>query len=148
MKKYALALLCFFSIYACAEEDCSNYWLTTSVIGNTLRYDLSKNGTVEPPQVDSIWITNGEEQDVPIIVLFAQSGEAIDISMLDQGLYLLWVRIGNCLHCRQFGKREVSGTMLTSTYAGSNSCADKILRDGQLLIDRNGELFTVDGRKL
>lgn len=87
-----------------ASIDCSGYKMTTSVIYNTLRYDLSNNGYVEPPLVDSAWITDKDTTRY-LIVTHAQSMEAIDISMLDRGYYLLWVRVQDCLYGARFGKQ-------------------------------------------
>ena len=87
-----------------ASIDCSEYKMTTSVVYNTLRYDLSNNGYIDPPFVDSIWITDRDTTNY-LLVSHAQSMEAIDISMLARGYYLLWVRVGDCLYGARFGKQ-------------------------------------------
>ena len=51
-------------------------------------FDISNNGTIEPPYVDSVWILKTEQE--PLRKLDAQSGDTIDVSSLEkQGHYIL-----------------------------------------------------------
>lgn len=126
-----------------AEQDCTTYHVSTSVIGNTLRYDMSRQGTVEPPYVDSISIT--DETDSILLVSNVQSGEEIDISEFERGYYILWVRIKECLLARRFGKSTGDVTIVGETKEEKPHPIKTILRDGQILILRGDRTYTLTG---
>ena len=74
--------------------------MTVYIRGNYVYYDLSNNGTIEAPHVDSVWITRGEDQSTVKATSYAQSGEPVyDISTLDGGHYILWIKayLADCL---------------------------------------------------
>lgn len=127
-----------------ASIDCSEYKMTTSVVYNTLRYDLSNNGYIDPPFVDSIWITDRDTTNY-LLVSHAQSMEAIDISMLARGYYLLWVRVGECLYGARFGKQTYAEAL---DDIPAEAPTRKILREGQLLIQHNEKTYNAEGVKL
>lgn len=118
--------------------------MTTSVVYNTLRYDLSNTGYIDPPFVDSIWITDRDTTNY-LLVSHAQSMEAIDISMLARGYYLLWVRVGDCLYGARFGKQTYAEALDDIL---AEAPARKILREGQLLIQHNEKTYNAEGVKL
>lgn len=82
-------------------------YMTTSVIGNTLRYDLSRNGTIDLSwvTVSSVLITDAMGHTLlnPGIV---NSGAPINISSLSRGYYLLSVVANGHVYTRQFAKRS------------------------------------------
>ena len=79
---------------SCAEYRHIN--LSISSTGDTIvRYDISNRGTIDPPHVDSVWITNNK--DAVMLTGHAQSGEPIDVSSFPDGTYYLWIQIGDCV---------------------------------------------------
>ena len=81
-------------------------YMSVSVIGSTLRYDLSRNGTID---ISDVTITSIRIADImgntvltPGIV---GSGEPIDISSLASGYYILWVEANGHTYTRTFAKR-------------------------------------------
>ena len=79
---------------SCAEYRHIN--LSVSNTGDTIvRYDISNNGTIAPPHVDSVWIT--ENKDAVVFTGHVQSGEPIDVSSFQNGTYYLWIQIGDCV---------------------------------------------------
>ena len=84
---------------------CADYrHITLAVIvyaNGTIRYDVSNNGKITPPYVDSVWITNTANKSV-VFTGHAQSKETIDISFLTRGYYALWIQMGDCVMGRVF----------------------------------------------
>ena len=80
-----------------AEEDadCAQYGadLHCNSWKGVLTYGLSRNGTVTPPHVDSVWVTGPESSESVVLISHAQSQEGIDISFLPAGHYVLNVQI-------------------------------------------------------
>lgn len=148
-KLFVIVLAALFALpcvlYA-AEQDCSTYHVSTSVIGNTLRYDMSRQGTVEPPYVDSIWIT--DKTDSILYVSYVQSGEEIDISEFERGYYILWVRVKECLLARRFGKSTGDVTIVGETKEEKTLPIKTSLRGGQILILRGGHTYTLSGQEV
>ena len=102
---YLLLSLFTTTIIAQVSTDCSVYKMSTSVIRDTLRFDLSQNGTVEVPHVDSVWITTSDLSELLLFRGIIQPREPIDISLFERGYYLLWVQVGDCLYGARFGKQ-------------------------------------------
>ena len=92
------------------SEECYEYQhvnMSVRVFGkSSIIFDLSNNGTIDPPYVDSIWIVNTDQE--PLRKLYAQSRDTIDISFLEtQGHYILSVYIDGCVKSRTFVYRNV-----------------------------------------
>ena len=92
------------------SEECYEYQhvnMSVLVFGkSSIIFDLSNNGTIDPPYVDSIWIVNTDQE--PLRKLYAQSRDTIDISFLEkQGHYILRVYIDGCIKSRTFVYRNV-----------------------------------------
>lgn len=79
--------------------------MTIAINGNTLRYDLSNNGTIDISDVvvSSVKITN--QMGITYINSSAGSGEPIDISSLSRGYYILTVIADGNTYSRMFIKR-------------------------------------------
>jgi hypothetical protein len=93
-----------------SSEECYEYQhvnMSVLVFGkSSIIFDLSNNGTIDPPYVDSIWIVNTDQE--PLRKLYAQSRDTIDISFLEkQGHYILRVYIDGCIKSRTFVYRNV-----------------------------------------
>ena len=115
MKKIIFVLVCLLFCSSTiiaeeipAEQDCSVYNLSASAQNNLLQYDLSRNGTVVPPHVDSAWIVGQDNQTLPLLITNAQSGDYINISKLDRGYYLLGVKVGECQYNKPFFQRQLA----------------------------------------
>ncbi len=81
--------------------------LATSVIGNTLTYDLSNHGYID---ITDVVISSVNIKDVMgnnLISSNAGNGEAIDISSLTRGYYILCVVADGRLYTKQFYKRTM-----------------------------------------
>ena len=92
------------------SEECYEYQhvnMSVVVFGkSSIIFDLSNNGTIDPPYVDSIWIVNTDQE--PLRKLYAQSRDTIDISFLEErGTYILRVYIDGCVKSRIFVYRNV-----------------------------------------
>ena len=92
------------------SEECYEYQhvnMSVLVFGkSSIIFDLSNNGTIDPPYVDSIWIVNTDQE--PLRKLYAQSRDTIDISFLEErGTYILRVYIDGCVKSRTFVYRNV-----------------------------------------
>ena len=92
------------------SEECYEYQhvnMSVVVFGkSSIIFDLSNNGTIDPPYVDSIWIVNTDQE--PLRKLYAQSRDTIDISFLEErGTYILRVYIDGCIKSRTFVYRNV-----------------------------------------
>ena len=92
------------------SEECYEYQhvnMSVVVFGkSSIIFNLSNNGTIDPPYVDSIWIVNTDQE--PLRKLYAQSRDTIDISFLEErGTYILRVYIDGCIKSRTFVYRNV-----------------------------------------
>ena len=146
---YFVLIACFaLPTYAVDDNPCYVYqdiMMTVYFRGNYVYYDLSNNGTIVAPHVDSVWITKGEARSI-VATCHAQSGEPVyDVSSLERDYYILWVQIGECILARLFIARGVSSDISS---AKENISASKILRDGQLFIIRDGVTYTATGQKV
>ncbi|MBR2486232.1 MAG: leucine-rich repeat domain-containing protein, partial [Paludibacteraceae bacterium] len=73
---------------------------------SSMIFDISNNGTIEPPYVDSVWILKTEQE--PLRKLDAQSGDTIDLSFLEENEdYILRVYINGCIKSRTFWHRVI-----------------------------------------
>ena len=94
------------------------------------------------PAADSVWIENENQENV--MVVHALQGEKVDISSLKRGYYVFMVQLGECIGGRVFFKRkDPQQTALDDIPAPSS--ATKILRNGQLYIERDGKMYTIQG---
>ena len=92
------------------SEECEEYKhvnMSVIVFGkSSIIFDLSNNGTIDPPYVDSIWIVNTDQE--PLRKLYAQSRDTIDISFLEErGTYILRVYIDGCRKSSTFVYRPI-----------------------------------------
>lgn len=92
------------------SEECEEYKhvnMSVVVFGkSSIIFDLSNNGTIDPPYVDSIWIVNTDQE--PLRKLYAQSRDTIDISFLEErGTYILRVYIDGCRKSSTFVYRPI-----------------------------------------
>ena len=99
-------------------DPCNEYKhinMTVVNYGNrTIHYDVSNGGTITPPYVDSVWITN-RANDTVVFTGHAQSDELIDISFLTRGYYALWIQIGDC----------IIGKQLTVSWNGTSASCEE-----------------------
>ena len=152
MKRCALlAFFCLFGISCFADYECESDPDFSPICyvrqKNYLVYYISTNNQEYSIPADSVWIVNYPEKETVMENIRANQGEFIDISFLPQGYYICYVRQDECVGGDIFYKYEYTvetpiGDVVTPVLS---PC--KILRNSQLLIDRNGELFTIDGRK-
>ncbi len=130
---------------ACEEYKHINF--SVSLSGSNLRYDQSNNGTIEPPNADSVWIMWHTEDTISVVYTgHAQSGEFIDISAFERGYYVLHVLIGECEMSRMFVYRGRSVTRVQDAVV--NDAAAKILRNGQIYILRGENIYTLHGQQV
>ncbi|MGM9837726.1 MAG: hypothetical protein ACI30A_04465 [Paludibacteraceae bacterium] len=125
-------------------EDYQNLTITVAVDKDNaaISYTLSENGTTTPLHVDSIWLTNNAVHPV-VLTGNAQPGESIDVSFLRKDMYVLWVKIGDCIiDSNTFRLGDTAMDIATPT---DSEAAVKIFRNGQLLIRRNSKTYTLQG---
>ena len=153
MKKLFLFALfaCIFMSQAMANEDpCEEYaqfYYAVSVNWNILKYDLSNNGTTEPPHVDSVWITDANDSIIQVYY-DVQSGDGIDISFLPRGYYLLFIQMGDCVQGRLFIARGAYPSDIDIVSDERTHSATKILRNGQIFILRGDGVYTLQGQEV
>lgn len=107
-----------------------------------ISYTLSDNGTTTPLHVDSIWLTNNAIHPV-VLTGNAQPGESIDVSFLRKDMYVLWVKIGDCII--DSNTFRLGDTAMDIEAPADSETAVKIFRNGQLLIRRNSKTYTLQG---
>ncbi len=113
-----------------------------------LQYDVTNNGTIIPPYVDSVWIAKKKEDEIiEIIQVYynIQSSECINISFLERGYYILYVQMKDCIMGCLFFSRASPADIEPPV---KQTMCNKILRDGQLFIEHHGKTFTILGEKL
>ena len=132
-----------------ACEEYKQIKFSVSVVGTKVRYDLSNNGTLEPPHADSVWITFHTEDTTSVVYTgHAQSGEFIDISSFERGFYGLHVLIGECKMAQSFIFRGRGQTTTLGQEPVVTNTASKILRNGQILILRGDKTYTLQGQQV
>ena len=152
----------FFAIYfsypAKADEDpCEEYaqfYYAISVNRNILKFDLSNNGTTEPPHVDSVWITDTNDSIMQVYydvqsgdeIDIVQSGDEIDIAFLPRGNYFLFIQMGDCIRGILFIARGTYPTDIDDILELHSQTISKFIRNGQLFIRRGDVIYTTDGR--
>ena len=131
-------LLCttYFSWMYSQDTNCGEHHLSTATLYNTLRYDMSENGTVIPPHADSVWIDTPDNPSI-LLISHAQSGDYINISHLERGYYLLHVQVESCVYTKRFGKREKAivrekEISIQNTMVGSHEMLFSIFEKGQI----------------
>lgn len=152
IEKHTVFLLLFvFSIIPMVAENtpCEEYQhinMTCAINRTCLYYDISNNGTITAPYVDSVWITNAENTEEVIMICYAQSGECIDIASLDRGHYIIYVPIDdNCIMARLFIYR---GTPSNIGEISIDSLHAKEYKEGMLLIHSGGKTYTLQGTEI
>lgn len=143
---YKILLVLVFSTYSlhlmAEDTSCGGIYMSVSEMYNSLKYDISNNGTIEPAHVDSAQIVNSEGEVVQ--TYYVQSQEVIDISFLPRGYYVLWIYIGDCKYSRLFIARGTK-TDLNMT-EDNNSNVSKRIQNNQILIIRNEKTYTLTGQ--
>ena len=127
--------------------DYADYHLFAWTEDNTLYYDLTDYGRYEPIAVDSVWVSNPDDLQTPLLVSQAQNSEAIDASMLDKGNYQIFAQIGGCLKTASFYKWAEAAPLAIDNQTTNDQqlTTTKILRDGQILILRGDRTYTLTG---
>ena len=134
------------SLYA--EDPCEEYaqfYYAISVNRNILKFDLSNNGTTEPPHVDSVWITDTNDS-IMQVYYDVQSGDEIDIAFLPRGNYFLFIQMGDCIRGILFIARGTYPTDIDDIWELHSQTISKFIRNGQLFIRRGDVIYTTDGR--
>lgn len=151
--KLLCLLLILFALPIFAELDpCEEYkHIKLSIVTlpkiSSIVFDLSNNGTIEPPYVDSVWILNTEPE--PLQKLYAQSGDTIDISFLEENkTYVLRVYINGCMKSRVFYHRVVP-TYLENNTISPLPKSNFFYHKGVLYYEApDGKRYDILGRKL
>ena len=112
-----------------------------------LIYDLALNQTLEPPHVDSAWITNADTSQI-VMVVHEQPREEVNISLLDRGYYLLHAQISDCSYTKMFIKRGKGDAQDLMNTPPASPSATKILRDGQMFILLDNKIYNALGTRL
>lgn len=141
-------IIVFLPLFVIADVDsselCEYIHMTCSINGALLRYDLSENGTVPAPFVDSAWITKATDTTIVLRTYYVQSGEWMDISYLERGPYFLWVQTGECTKtCRFYSRGIIANNQNTNDF--KNITPLKILRNGQIYILHSDKTYTLQG---
>ena len=153
MKKcllFALFACCFISPAMADDDPCEEYaqfYYAISVNRNILKFDLSNNGTTEPPHVDSVWITDTNDSIIQVYY-DVQSGDGIDIAFLPRGYYLLFIQMGDCVQGRLFIARGAYPSDIGVAQDERTHSATKILRNGQIFIIRGENVYTMQGQQI
>ena len=153
MKKFLLFALfacCFISPAKADEDPCEEYaqfYYAISVNRNILKFDLSNNGTTEPPHVDSVWITDTNDS-IMQVYYDVQSGDEMDIAFLPTGNYFLFIQMGDCVQGRLFIARGYHPSDIDIVSDERTHSATKILRNGQIFILRGDGVYTLQGQEV
>ena len=163
-KTLSLVLVLFFTMSGFADSrPCEEYYLTVGVdrLGH-LHYDLSRNGTIEPPFVDSVCIEKPIEESIEELGYYTYevvetyydvqshpSDDYIDISSFERGNYILAVYVNECVMKRLFVARKnyvthVECISIRQTNQGKITYYQGIL----YLSFPDGKCYDVLGRKL
>lgn len=110
---------------------------------DTLVYYIFNTQEYLGPAADSVWIENESRETV--MVVHALQGENVDISSLEKGYHLCLIQLGECIGGRVFYKRNNPPQTSIDNVPISSSSATKILRNGQLYIERDGKMYTIQG---
>lgn len=133
-------------IYPCEKYKHIKY--SIAVHGSYVTYDVSNNGTITPPYVDSVWITTVDDFDKPIQTYYVQSRDSIDISFLNTGQYVLIAYIKECIMSRVFFVRRAS-TDLENTPLESVENGKFIYYQGVLYFKApDGTCYDILGRRM
>ena len=133
--------------WTCDEyPDFSPY--VTYITQNSITYYLSNNPDAILPPADSIWVLGTENQDTPVMVVHAKEGESIDISSLERGVYMLSIQLGDCVSGSVFFKRNdpIEEGIIKVPLAIPS--ASKYIRNGRLLIEREGKIYDATGAEV
>ena len=153
MKKlflFALFACCFISPAMADDDPCEEYSYINYVVytnWNILKYDLSNNGTTEPPHVDSVWITDANDSIIQVYY-DVQSGDGIDIAFLPRGYYLLFIQMGDCVQGRLFIARGSHPSDIGVAQDERTRFVTKVLRNGQIFIIRGENVYTMQGQQI
>lgn len=153
MRKFHLIALfacCFISPAKADEDPCEEYaqfYYAISVNRNILKFDLSNNGTTEPPHVDSVWITDTNDS-IMQVYYDVQSGDEIDIAFLPRGNYFLFIQMGDCIRGILFIARGAYPSDIDIVSDERIHPVTKILRNGQIFIIRGENVYTMQGQQI
>jgi len=150
-----LFLICVTPFLWAEEDPCiemSNYYHITTYTdtkGGHVAYDLSRNHTIEPPHVDSVWIISEANLDSAVLTSYAQSNEWIDISWFNSGYYLLSAFVGDCVLTRMFIFRKYNHTNVEGIpEEQEKSTPWKKIQEGVVVIETESGIYTMHGDKI
>ena len=151
--KVLCLLLMLFTTPVFADSDpCAEYKHIKLAVAmfprmSSMIFDLSNNGTIESPYVDSVWILSIEQE--PVQKLYAQSGDTIDISFLEENKkYILSVYIDGCIKSRVFYHRVLPTDLENNTIYPLPK-GNFFYYKGVLYYEApNGKRYDILGRKL
>ena len=136
------------------EVSCDQYVMSVMMWPNqTMSYDLIDRDILQEqeifvrPQVDSAWISEINTSNI-LYITYAQPCDTFDVSFLETGRYFLTVRAVGCIFRKWFTYRDSSYFTENIQPSTDEVSTQKILHNGQILIQRNGIVFDVLGRRL
>lgn len=123
-------------VYSCEEYE--DIYVSVMKQDLIVTFDLSNDGTIEPPFVDSVGIAPIADTSNPIRIYYIQSGEQIDISFLDYGVYALLIYMGDCVKGGAF--------IIEKSTNVENNSALELVKKGKLFYNQGILYFrTPDG---
>ena len=133
-----------------AEYPCFSVMVANVSLGDSVYFDLSCHGRIEPPVVDSVRIYD-LKHDTLCFTAYAQSQERICIKELPTGVYALTAFWGECARAMRFSIFPFS--RLDPDMAVDNpvslQTATKQLRNGRLyLVTPEGNMYDITGRRV
>ena len=139
-------------IFAEDAKPCDEYYFSCTVhdSNHTMEYSVVGWQHIEEPYVDSVWIVDAYNPTTIILVSYIQPRERIDISSVPSGRYLCYAQVGECTFARTIMPRNGPRTDVEETQTNSNNqlAPSKFFRDGQLLIEKNGKTYTIQGAQV
>lgn len=132
--------------YSCDKYE--NICLSVTYQNSMVTYDISNEGTITPPYVDSVWISSIIDTSVPIQTYYVQSGEWIDVSFLDSGCYGLLIHMEDCVKGGIF-IHEKTATSVTYSILESLNKGQLIYYQGALYFKTfDGKYYDLLGRRV
>ena len=150
VKWYFLFLFCVISLW-CKGEDpstCEAYpdfspqafcWY------DTLHYTLFAYQQHTEISADSVWITEAKEDGELVMVIYAQQNEKVPLTALKKGYYVCYMQLGECVGRDIIYVRGLHQEEAIDNTQAEKSVTRKLIRKGQLLIERGDKVDTVQG---
>jgi len=104
----------------------------------------------EIPILDSIWITTRSDTETILFKSYNQVGDTIDVSFLAGGResFLLHAQLGNCVKRRLFTVRVLPSNVDNADAENTNKNWQKVIRNGNLLIESKDNIYNAQGIRL